>query len=148
MIGGSARIYDSASPVTLAEHDRIVFLVPPQRLRLARSGDHLVLCSDADRLEVVIDNQYCRGPGVLTDTDTPNNEVEQIVFTKTREIWLTDLLYGQLRKPAGRGYALVDQPPGGGFEAADTAGRKPWRVRPFSAVLPNWKRQAGACQQP
>ena len=147
IIGGankSIRIFDSSSPVTMDEHDRLILPdVLPGKLRRLRAGDHLVLCDDAQRFEVMIENHFCRGPGSLSTVDTPNNEIEAIVFPKAREIWLTDILYAQYRK-SPKQFAL-----GKDFEGF-TAGQnsRQWRIRPFSSALPNWLRPARSCRQP
>lgn len=146
VVGGpnrSIRIYDSSSPVLPGNHDRLMLPdVSPRNLRRLRAGDHLVLCEDAARLEVVIENQFCRAAGDLSVVDTFNNEIEEIIFPKTGEIWLTDVLYARFR-------ANPKLTPFADEMGAYGTDRKPsqWRIRPFSSALPKWSRKSGDCRQ-
>ena len=128
-------IFDTASPITLANHDLLVF--PTQRpsdYNLKVDGDSLVMCHRNARHEVVIEGQYRRS-AVLSEVDTPNNEIEQIAFLQSRVIWLSDILFKEYRRNPKALFAdsrIYD------------AAVKPtaWTVRPFSQALPSQKQRA------
>lgn len=131
-------LFDSSSPVTLDAHDRIVFeVLAPRELRLKRVGDHLVICHDARRYELVVDSHYCRADAV-TPADVPNSEIEEIAFIAAREIWLADALYDDWRTRPGSFPPVTD---------ATYAGVSPgsWTIRPFRDVLPDMRLPARDC---
>lgn len=130
--GMLAHLFDYGSPRTAEEHDQLIMPEePPSELKPERKGSALLLC-DKERLGVVIVRQYC----IEKEGSAPwNNEIEEIVFPKYGEVWLTDELYAGVANPASYAPAptqlqeLRAKYPG--FVIQNT-----WRARRFSEVLP------------
>jgi len=75
--------------------------------------------------------QYCRN----NSGDPPwNNEIEEIVFPKVRESWLSNELYDSL--PAGSDFPDAAYRERKYVLEEDQKTDEPWRVRPFRDVLP------------
>lgn len=127
-------VFDTASPREPDRHDTLILSsANPARIRLERSGPHLLICGDADRTEAVLIRQYCRG----ADPARPwNNEFEEIAFPLAREIWLTDDLFDDLSEPADFPSASRVAEVYGLGQEVSAAARK-WRVRPYRDVLPS-----------
>ncbi len=135
-------VFDSSSPVTLMEHDRIIFeAFLPDDLRLERIGDNLAICHAANRYEMLIEGQYCGGRSLST-MDWPNHQIEEIVLVAAREVWLADVLFAEYRMNPGALPPLERDPTTGA-----TTSRDGWRVRPFSQVLPDAGVPATSCAQ-
>lgn len=133
-------IYDSSSPVTLDQHDRVEFRrIGPAELRLLRVGDHLVICHDARRFELVLDSQYCRATAP-SEADVPNNEIEELIFVDAAEIWLSDTLFDEWLRDPGR------FPPVGGAPYEDKPASAQWQIRPFRSILPEAASPAKTCR--
>jgi len=127
-------VFDTASPREPDHHDTLVLAgTNPTAVRLERSGPHLIICGNGDRIEAVLIRQYCRGG----DPERPwNNEFEEIVFPNAREVWLADDLYDHLGETA-------EFPPTTRVAEVYGLGQdflpagKRWRVRPYRDVLPS-----------
>lgn len=93
--GAAFLTFDFDSPRTGDEHDLLVLggLMPDQ-LKWSRHGPHLLICSRAEGVEMIVARQYCHG-------DSPegpwNNQFEELVFPSARQIWLADDLYDEYR---------------------------------------------------
>ncbi|HRD76002.1 MAG TPA: hypothetical protein PK264_08685 [Hyphomicrobiaceae bacterium] len=132
-------IYDSASPLTLDDHDRLIIEnAVPSALEFKRVGDHLAICNPTSGGEVVIERHYCRSAR-LAETDVANNEIEEIAFLAAGEIWIADVLYAEYLKDRSAFPRHVARYYGPGRP------QDGWRVRPFSEVLPDWVRPADTC---
>lgn len=127
-------IFDISSPVTIAEHDRVIFSGARSRdLKFKRVEDHLAVCNSKKLFELMIEGQYCRAPALSTD-DVKNNEIEELRFEKGREIWLSDTLYAAFKKDPKAFYTANIGTP-----------LKKWTVKPFSKVLPDARRPGQNC---
>lgn len=130
-------MYDSSSPVTLAEHDRVVLTtMHPRDIVLKRIGDSLALCVSTTNYELFIKHHYCR-VSALSAQDTSNHEVEEFRFIAAGEIWLSDVLYEAYQKDPSK-LADVDA-------SDDTPPPSQWRVRPFREVMPDYAMPATGC---
>lgn len=132
-------IYDSASPVTLESHDRLIFTsVNPAMIVLRRMDDNLAVCVLQIPYQIQIDAHYCRSKD-MSDRDTNNHEIEEFRFVSAGEIWLSDALMEAYHKnPA----ALKAD------NAQDNDGAVPpaaWSVRAFSEVMPDYAKPATNC---
>lgn len=127
--------FDSSSPVTLKVHDSVIMeTMRPEDVVLKRVDQHLSFCIPKIRYELLIEGHYCRARA-LSDVDVPNNEIEEFRFVSAGEIWLSDLLFAEWQKnPAGLPERNGEWVPPG-----------PWRVRPFSAVMPDYDKPAPGC---
>jgi hypothetical protein len=132
-------VHDTASPTTLDNHDRLLIAnTEAKEWRKERVGDHLVLCLDRASSEIVIDSHYCKA-SQLSLVDTPNQEIEQIVFMKSGDIWLADALFDEWRASG------LTFPPAQNdlYQRADG---QPWRVQRFSEVLPDTAKATATCE--
>lgn len=133
-------VFDSASPVSAHEHDRIIFTdLKPEELEFKRVGDHLILCHSRRRYELLIESHYCRGTH-LSAFDTPNSEVEVFIFASAGEIWATDLMFAEHQ---GEPERLLDGVSHDSLPYRFPAGG--WKLHPFSRKLPDWTRPPTTC---
>lgn len=132
-------IFDSASPVTLENHDNLIIVdTAPSEVTIKRNGDDLAVCATETRMTIIFEAFYCRATA-LSGTDTNNHEIEEIRFTKTGDLWLSDVLMESYRStPGALDLALADETPPQPAVAE-------WRVRPFSEVLPDYASPARSC---
>lgn len=132
-------MFDSASPVTLETHDSVLFkTMSPKDFEIKRVNDHLVFCHSINSYELVIDSHYCRQKG-LSEVDTPNNEVEEIIWRDTGEIWMTDQLF-EAHSRSGRAGPIPHV-----FKYGENSESRQWKIRPFSEVIPEFETPASSC---
>ncbi len=130
-----ANFFDYASPVELDDHDTLVIhLLHTSETRLERLGPDLMICGKGWYFRIVIMRQYCHD----ISADPPwNNEIEEIVFPKDRESWLSNELYDSL--PAGSEFpdaARRSETYGIKEDEDPEALTAAWTLKPFREVLP------------
>lgn len=129
------QIFDISSPVSLADHDRLIITYAiPAQLEFKRIGDDLAICIPEFQRQLTILNQYCRSH-TTADWDTENNEIEEIRFADTGEVWLADSLLPEFRKTPEALSPDTD---------IDAPHFTP-TVRGFSEVLPDYSAPSGHC---
>lgn len=124
--GSWLNVYDDHGDADPIDHDTAIFHgVGPDDLLLKRHGSDLLICGRHTILRVVLIRQYCR------DNPAWNNEIEEIVFLKTREVWLSDEIYDEV--VSGGNY-----PSSAVVRSVDNidALNQDWSVQRFSKVLP------------
>jgi hypothetical protein len=134
--------FDGGSERTLEKHDTVLLpLGGPADYSMTRIGTSLRICSARQRISLFFVRHYCRGaaPGAVL-----NNEIEEITFPKARVTWLADELYdravaGDPFPPLHRIASL--------YGVADETSllKRPWTVRRFSDVLPDYDAPAPDC---
>lgn len=130
--------YDSASGQTLEDHDRVVVMnAAPEYFTFIKEGPHLVLCSQAYHLNIVLLRHYCHS---TTASGTSwNNTIEEIAFPASGVTLLAEPLFDEWERGTPypsettlRKYGIKD------IDQYDYArATSHWQVIPLSQEIPN-----------